>query len=110
MLINSVLLYFLLSTVVSYSLHTLDWDLQSQIRGVYTLCIIIIIIYSLHVSVYYNFVNKVVYQVFLLRFVILSVYIPFSDRVGLPLHNIPSSEVLMKSMEQSLYDRMSFLA
>ena len=43
------------------------------------------LIYSLHVSVYYNFVNKVVYQVFLLRFVILSVYIPFSDRVGLPL-------------------------
>ena len=29
---------------------------------------------------------------------ISSVYSPFSDRVGLPLHNIPSSGVLMKSI------------
>ena len=29
---------------------------------------------------------------------ISSVYRPFSDRVGLPLQNIPSSEVLMKSI------------
>ena len=30
----------------------------------------------------------------------VSVYNPFSDGVGLPLHNIPSPGVLMKSMEQ----------
>ena len=29
---------------------------------------------------------------------ISSVYSPFSDRVGLALHNIPSSGVLMKSI------------
>ena len=29
---------------------------------------------------------------------ISSVYSPFSDGVGLPLHNIPSSGVLMKSI------------
>ena len=29
---------------------------------------------------------------------ISSVYSPFSDRVGLPLHNIPYSGVLMKSI------------
>ena len=30
---------------------------------------------------------------------ILLVYSPFSDRVGLPLHNIPSPGVLLKSTE-----------
>ena len=30
--------------------------------------------------------------------ILLSVYSTFSDRVGLPLHNIPSSRVLMKSI------------
>ena len=29
---------------------------------------------------------------------VASVYSPFSDRVGLPLHNIPSPGVLMKSI------------
>ena len=38
---------------------------------------------------------------------ISSVYSPFSDRGGLPLHNILSSGVLMKSIGA---DRMSFLA
>ena len=32
------------------------------------------------------------------QLVISSVYSPFSDVVGLPLHNIPSSGVLMKSI------------
>ena len=39
-----------------------------------------------------------------------SVYSPFSDRIGHPLHNMATSGVLMNSMEQSFYDRMPFLA
>ena len=35
--------------------------------------------------------------------VISSVYSPFSDRVGLPLHHIPSSGVLMKSIEAEFF-------
>ena len=42
------------------------------------------------VSVYYSCFSIYIY--------ISSVYSPFSDRVGLPLHNIPSSGVLMKSI------------
>ena len=34
---------------------------------------------------------------------ISSVYSPFSDRVGLRLHNIPSSGVLMKSIGAELF-------
>ena len=34
-----------------------------------------------------------------MSFNIALVYSPFSDGVGLPLHNIPSSGVLMKSIE-----------
>ena len=41
---------------------------------------------------------------------IASVYSPFSDRVGLLLHNIPSLGVLMKSIGAVFYDRMPFLA
>ena len=37
-------------------------------------------------------------------------YSPFSDRVGLHLHNIPSSGVLMKSIGAEFFDRMPFLA
>ena len=40
---------------------------------------------------------------------ILSVYSPFSDRVGLPLHNTPFPEVLMKSIGAAFFDRMPFL-
>ena len=36
--------------------------------------------------------------VFLLFIYISSVYSPFYDKVGLPLHNIPSSGVLVKSI------------
>ena len=40
---------------------------------------------------------------------ILSFYIPFSDRVGLPLHNTPFPGVLMKSIGAAFFDRMPFL-
>ena len=40
---------------------------------------------------------------------ILSVYNPFSDRVGLPLHNTPFPGVLMKSIGAAFFDRMPFL-
>ena len=38
-----------------------------------------------------------------------SVYSPFSDRVGRPLHNIPSSGVLMKSIGAELFLRLDAL-
>ena len=41
---------------------------------------------------------------------ILSVYSPFSDRVGLPLHNTPFPGVLMKSIGAAFFDWMPFLA
>ena len=34
---------------------------------------------------------------------VLSVYSPFSDRVGLPLHNIPFPGVLMKSIGAAFF-------
>ena len=37
---------------------------------------------------------------------IVSVYTPFSDRVGLPLHNTPFPGVLMKSIGAAFFDRM----
>ena len=40
---------------------------------------------------------------------ILSVYSPFSDRVGLPLHDTPFPGVLMKSIGAAFFDRMPFL-
>ena len=40
---------------------------------------------------------------------ILSVYSPFSDRVGFSLHNIPFPGVLMKSIGAAFFDRMPFL-
>ena len=40
---------------------------------------------------------------------ILSVYSPFSDRVGLPLHNTPFPGVLMKSIGAAFSDLMPFL-
>ena len=40
---------------------------------------------------------------------ILSVCSPFSDRVGLPLHNTPFPGVLMKSIGAAFFDRMPFL-
>ena len=40
---------------------------------------------------------------------ILSVYSPFSDRVGLPLHNTHFPGVLMKSIGATFFDRMHFL-
>ena len=40
---------------------------------------------------------------------IISVYSPFSDRVGLPLHNTPFPGVLMKSIGTAFFDRMPFL-
>ena len=39
----------------------------------------------------------------------LSVYSPFFDRVGLPLHNTPFPGVLMKSIGAAFFDRMPFL-
>ena len=39
-------------------------------------------------------------------FNISSVYSPFSDGVGLPLHNIPSSGVLMKSIGAEFLQRL----
>ena len=51
-----------------------------------TMCII----YINNVCKYTEIVNS--------GFLLSSVYTPFSDRVGLPLHNIPSSGVLMKSI------------
>ena len=35
-----------------------------------------------------------------------SVYSPFSDRVGLPLHNIPFPGVLMKSIGAAFFNHM----
>ena len=41
---------------------------------------------------------------------ILSIYSPFSDRVGLPLHKTPFPVVLMKkSIGAAFSDRMPFL-
>ena len=40
---------------------------------------------------------------------IVSVYSPFSNRVGLPLHNTLFPGVLMKSIGATFFDRMSFL-
>ena len=40
---------------------------------------------------------------------ILLVYRPFSDRVGLPLHNTPFPGVLMKSIGAAFFDRMPIL-
>ena len=40
---------------------------------------------------------------------ILSLYSPFSDRVGLPFHNMPSSEVLMKSIGAEFFLRLDAL-
>ena len=40
---------------------------------------------------------------------IVSVYSPFSNRVGLPLHNTPFPGVLMKSIGAAFFDRMPFL-
>ena len=37
------------------------------------------------------------------QFYILSVYSPFSDRVGLPLHNTPFPGVLMKSIGAAFF-------
>ena len=44
--------------------------------------------------------------------IISSVYSPFSDGIGLPLHTIPSSEGLIKTIGEdfSIYNRMPFLA
>ena len=39
-------------------------------------------------------------------YIYISVYSSFSDRVGLPLHNIPSSGVLMKNIGAEFYDLM----
>ena len=41
--------------------------------------------------------------------ILLSVYSPFSDRVGLPLHNTPFSGALIKSIGAAFIDRMPFL-
>ena len=41
--------------------------------------------------------------------IILSVYSPFSDKVGLPLHNTPFPGVLMMSIGAAFFDRMPFL-
>ena len=46
----------------------------------------------------------------ILVYYISSIYSPFSVRVELPLHNIPLSGVLMKSIGAEFYDWMSFLA
>ena len=46
---------------------------------------------------------------FLVFIDILSVYSPFADMVGLPLHNTPFSGVLMKSIGAAFFDRMPFL-
>ena len=43
----------------------------------------------MHTQLYHKLIHNIY---------ILSVYSPFSDRVGLPLHNILSSGVLMKSI------------
>ena len=40
---------------------------------------------------------------------ILSVYSPFSDRVGLPLHNTAIPGVLMKSIRAAFFDWMPYL-
>ena len=40
---------------------------------------------------------------------ILLVYSPFSDRVGLSLHNTPFPGVLIKSIGEAFFDRMPFL-
>ena len=40
---------------------------------------------------------------------ILSVYSPFSDRAGLPLHDTPFPGVLMKRIGATFFDRMPFL-
>ena len=40
---------------------------------------------------------------------LLSVYSPLSDRVGLPLHDTPFPGVLMKSIGATFFDRMPFL-
>ena len=40
---------------------------------------------------------------------ILSVYSPFSERVGLPLHNIPFPGVLVKNIGAAFFDWMPFL-
>ena len=42
--------------------------------------------------------RKVNIKICYIMFYILSVYSPFSDWVGLALHNIPSSGLLMKSI------------
>ena len=46
----------------------------------------------------YEFRNGFVFLILQIYIYISSVYSPFSDRVGLPLHNIPSSGVLFKSI------------
>ena len=40
---------------------------------------------------------------------ILSVHSPFSDRVGLPIHNTPFPGVLMKNIGAAFFDQMAFL-
>ena len=49
-----------------------------------------------YVGIYYFVKNLTVVKVTCIF--ISSVYSPSSDRIGLPLHNIPSSGVLMKSI------------
>ena len=57
----------------------------------------------------YVIFNYVLVILLTFSYYILLVYSPFSDRVGLPLHNTPFPGVLMKSIGAAFFNRMPFL-
>ena len=64
---------------------------------------------TIKLTAYADDVNLYVTQFLYIYIYILSVYSPFSDRVGLPLPNTPFAGVLMKSIVAAFFDQMPFL-
>ena len=92
-----------ISMPIKYLIHHYPWPLRhAQCRYTY---ILYYCFKGKHYHLSYIFHEyKICNSVY-----ILSVYSPFSDRVGLSFHNTPFPGVLMKSIGAAVFDRMPFL-